>query len=118
MLPVIALSLIASATTAAASNCPDGYALNTATIPQGQKLKWESCRDEERPKLECSSLQVPLDYSDPSRGTLRIPVVRIPAASEKSCGKSVFMNPGGPGESGIQFVANSLKEDGSSKMVE
>lgn len=114
----IGISIVASVTAAAASDCPDGFALNTAPVPDAQKLTWESCRDEGRPNVECSTLQVPLDYLDPSLGTLRIPVVRLPADGETPTGKSIFMNPGGPGESGIESLLNSLIEDGSSSYLE
>lgn len=114
----IGISLVASVTVAAASDCPDGFALNTAPVPDAQKLTWESCRDETYPDVECSTLQVPLDYTDPSLGTLRIPVARITADGETPLGKSIFINPGGPGESGIESLMTSLSEDGSSTYLE
>jgi pimeloyl-ACP methyl ester carboxylesterase len=64
-----------------------------------QRLSWRDCHD----GLQCSTLRVPLDYADPSGRELHIAVIRE-KASQKSEG-SLIINPGGPGASGVDFVA-------------
>ncbi|MGW4059562.1 alpha/beta hydrolase [Amycolatopsis sp. NPDC004747] len=49
---------------------------------------------------ECGHLDVPLSYQDPSAGTVRIAVGRLPAADQAHKLGTIFANPGGPGSSG------------------
>ena len=102
------LLLVASTTgLVAAQECPSGYEANTGTIPENQTLEWIPCPVEAQPTLECATLQVPLDYTDPTLGILTLPIVRLPAPNATDNGKSIFHNPGGPGASGIQFIIES-----------
>ncbi|CAI7651000.1 unnamed protein product [Penicillium viridicatum] len=68
------------------------------------KIQWESCGDlgvNGTTELECGSLAVPLDYTEPDSGkTLDLQILRAPAPNQPSKG-SVFFNFGGPGASGI-----------------
>jgi len=54
---------------------------------------------------QCSTLSVPLDYAKPDAKTIGIAVIRQ-AASDSHAG-SLIINPGGPGASGVEFVATS-----------
>jgi pimeloyl-ACP methyl ester carboxylesterase len=54
--------------------------------------------------LQCATYQVPLDYRDPRAGTATIALDRLPATGPDRVG-SLFVNPGGPGGSGVDFVA-------------
>jgi pimeloyl-ACP methyl ester carboxylesterase len=47
---------------------------------------------------------VPLDYSNPSLGTIPTSVIVLPARDPGERIGSLLVNPGGPGESGVQFV--------------
>lgn len=51
---------------------------------------------------ECSTTMIPLDWSDPSKGTIPFFVKRIPAEMQPSRGQLWFLN-GGPGYSGADF---------------
>ncbi|MFC5661863.1 alpha/beta hydrolase [Kitasatospora misakiensis] len=76
----------------------------------GQKLSWAACRN--APKSggadgsapRCATLKVPLDYADPSGGTLDVGVARIAAAKPGRRAGSLVVNPGGPGNSGVNTV--------------
>jgi pimeloyl-ACP methyl ester carboxylesterase len=46
----------------------------------------------------CGTLRVPLDYKQPTRGSVRLAVIEHPVAHSKG---DVLFNPGGPGESGV-----------------
>ncbi|KAK7468353.1 hypothetical protein VKT23_002868 [Stygiomarasmius scandens] len=50
--------------------------------------------------------QAPLNYSNPDVGTTAIAIVKLSATMENASeyGGPVFMNPGGPGLSGVEFV--------------
>ena len=55
------------------------------------------------PTYECAVVPVPLDYDDPAGGRVQISLVRLPALDEEPIG-SMFVNPGGPGGSGVEFA--------------
>src|SRR3954470_15324257 len=63
-----------------------------------QKLKWHGCGS----GFQCSTLTVPLDYSNQSAGTISIAVARLKASGSKR--GSILVNPGGPGGSGIDYA--------------
>jgi pimeloyl-ACP methyl ester carboxylesterase len=68
-------------------------------------LTWGPCDDPsaEDPSLECTTLTVPLDYANPSGDTVDLALVRVPAVSDRR--GAVLFNPGGPGASGFDFIA-------------
>jgi pimeloyl-ACP methyl ester carboxylesterase len=69
-------------------------------------IEWSTCDDyPEDETLECGVLEVPLDYSDLEGESIEISLIRIPATSSKPKGV-VLSNPGGPGESGVDFVSS------------
>ena len=70
----------------------------------GQTLEWEQCDDNK--DLDCTMVQVPMNYADPTAGDIEIAVVRLRASSGEAQG-SLLMNPGGPGGSGFDFVMTS-----------
>jgi pimeloyl-ACP methyl ester carboxylesterase len=49
-------------------------------------------------------LAVPLDYANPSRATILLAVVRKQATDPAHRIGSLITNPGGPGESGVEFI--------------
>ncbi|HWM33131.1 MAG TPA: alpha/beta hydrolase [Pseudolysinimonas sp.] len=63
-----------------------------------QKLTWT----DEGALLDSTTIEVPLDWSDPAGETIEIAVMRH-QATQKSRG-SLLMNPGGPGGSGYDYV--------------
>lgn len=62
-------------------------------------LDWEPCGD----GLECATAEVPLDYDRPQGRTVRLAVMRHPVADPSTRIGSLFVNPGGPGGSGLDF---------------
>lgn len=86
-----------------AANLSDAHAANTATT----SIAWTACSR----GFECGTLNVPIDYSNPSSGTLSLALIRLPATDQAHKIGSLLVNPGGPGASGVNFVrawANSL----------
>ena len=47
------------------------------------------------------TLQVPLDYQHPSRGTVGLAVIEHPVPESRGV---IVFNPGGPGESGVLIL--------------
>lgn len=65
-----------------------------------QKIGWNKCDE----GFECASVRAPLDWDNPEQGkALKLALVRLPAKSGKPLG-TLFVNPGGPGGSGIEYA--------------
>lgn len=55
-------------------------------------------------RYECTQVNVPLDYDRPNGPVISLAVVRIPASHSAVYRGSLFLNPGGPGGSGVDFA--------------
>jgi pimeloyl-ACP methyl ester carboxylesterase len=76
-----------------------------AAVGSVPAVQWHDCDEPTGPqRMECATYVVPLDYQDPDAGTVRLALNRIPATGPDRIG-SLFLNPGGPGGSGVDFVA-------------
>ena len=73
-----------------------------AAPPGKSNLQWNKCFGDLGP-FECTTVQVPLDY-DEAIGTISIALVRLPASDPAHRIGSLFLNPGGPGGSGVNFT--------------
>lgn len=63
-----------------------------------QKLIWTDCGGS-----QCTWVKVPIDYDAPAGATLRLRVKVRPGDARKPIGH-LFLNPGGPGGSGVAFL--------------
>ena len=73
-----------------------------------QNLTWSECKGKDRAGMQCANVKVPLDYKKPDGKTIAIAMLKVPAKSGKPIG-SLFVNPGGPGGSGIEEAARLSK---------
>jgi pimeloyl-ACP methyl ester carboxylesterase len=80
----------AGATTAAPAN-------GGAPVP---RLQWSDCGD----GFQCATASVPLDYDHPNGAKISLALLRRPASDPARRIGSLFVNPGGPGGSGVDFV--------------
>lgn len=69
----------------------------------GESIHWKPCGTIKDRRLECSSIDVPIDQFNKSESdkTFKIPIVRL--RSEKAT-KNLLLNPGGPGGSGFSLI--------------
>jgi pimeloyl-ACP methyl ester carboxylesterase len=67
------------------------------------KVQWSKCHAALGP-FECGTVQVPLDYDQQNWATISIALVRLPATDPQRRIGSLFLNPGGPGGSGVDFT--------------
>jgi pimeloyl-ACP methyl ester carboxylesterase len=74
-----------------------------ALAVQTPKVAWSPCHKDVG-QFECGTVQVPLDYDQPNGATISISVVRLPAGDPSRKIGSLFLNPGGPGGSGVDFA--------------
>ncbi|MGI6879334.1 alpha/beta hydrolase [Microbacterium sp. gxy059] len=80
-----------------------------------QQPEWGACDDAEgEVDLQCATIEAPLDWHDPQAGEIELAVVR-PADLPADPVGSLLVNPGGPGGSGVDYVAQSLQYDGISE---
>ena len=68
-----------------------------------QQLSWTNCGE----ALQCATAKAPVDWAKPTGATMSLALIRHVATSSDRLG-SLFVNPGGPGGSGVAFVRDSL----------
>src|SRR5205814_8499295 len=78
-------------------------AVSPSAVAAPTRIAWSPCHRDLGP-FECGTLQVPLDYDRVGGGTISLAVVRLPATEPARRIGSLFLNPGGPGGSGVDFV--------------
>ncbi|QGQ18628.1 alpha/beta fold hydrolase [Cellulomonas sp. JZ18] len=66
---------------------------------------WADCSAAFGAGAECGSVALPLDYDRPQRGTADVALLRIRATDPAQRVGSLFVNPGGPGGSGVELAA-------------
>ena len=100
--------------TSTSTPTPDGSGSNP-TVPKGleafynQEVSWYPCGDtggmektEAQGKFSCAMVTVPMDYNNPDGKTIQIAMKKRVADGESR--GPLFINPGGPGGSGVQTV--------------
>ena len=66
-----------------------------------QSLTWKSCES----GFQCTTVRAPISWAKPELGSIDLAVIRSQATGKRL--GSLLVNPGGPGGSGYDFVANS-----------
>ncbi|HEY0248381.1 MAG TPA: alpha/beta hydrolase [Gryllotalpicola sp.] len=97
----------ASSTPGAESGAGTGAAssADTAALQRfyGQALVWSDCGG----GFQCTTAKAPLDWNRPAAGApISLALIRKPAQGHSR--GALFVNPGGPGASGVDFVRNSV----------
>jgi pimeloyl-ACP methyl ester carboxylesterase len=88
-----------TSSTTSGGNGASGASGQSGAGAQATSLAWHSCDN----TFQCATLQVPVSYSDPAGPSIGIAVVELASTGSHPVGDIVF-NPGGPGESGVQFL--------------
>ena len=86
-----------------------------ASVPKGlesfyhQDLTWTDCTDDATgTAFQCATVTVPLDYDNPQGQTITVALKKLSSTSSSPRG-SVFLNPGGPGGSGISAIESQAE---------
>jgi len=89
---------------APAESKPTGESVSANLVPYySQVLRWVDCDD----GAECATAIAPLDWDNPSAATdIELALARHPATGTKI--GSLFVNPGGPGASGYDFIRDAV----------
>lgn len=93
-----------SATSPESEPTGDSGEARTAPDPElqsfyDQSIDWEACG-----QRECATLQVPLDYADPTGSTIELNLLKRPADDQSAKVGSLVVNPGGPGAPGTTYA--------------
>ncbi|WP_434447141.1 alpha/beta hydrolase [Lentzea sp. E54] len=81
-----------------------------------QKVSWSDCGGfasrpelqelyEQQQGIDCAKVEVPLDYADPGAKKIKLALLRHRALDPGKRIGSLFVNPGGPGGSGVEAAA-------------
>ena len=70
----------------------------------GATLDWRACG--KQGDAQCATLTLPVDWSDPSGPTFGLAIARRPATDPAQRVGTLVFGPGGPGDSGVDRVAN------------
>ncbi|MGW2210721.1 alpha/beta hydrolase [Streptomyces sp. NPDC001781] len=96
------LSLALAAATAAALTAIPGSSSATTR----DTVRWGPCpKNVASPRLECSTLEVPLDYRDPDGRQIEIAISRLASENPSQRRGVLLTNPGGPGGTGLDYPA-------------
>jgi pimeloyl-ACP methyl ester carboxylesterase len=82
-----------------ASTLPNLASRSTAA----PSITWSNCTASDPPSLDCGSIQVPLDYSQPDGETITLVITRLKAPAKTRLGNLVY-NPGGPGGAASDII--------------
>ena len=83
------------------SAIPAHAAKPTLSTYTSQTMTWRDCGG----GLLCSSFKVPMDYTDIDGNTFTLQVVKHPASNQSKKIGTLFVNPGGPGGSAIDYAS-------------
>lgn len=69
-------------------------------------LSWHPCPTD--PEIQCATYPVPLDYAHPAAASISLAVYRRPATDSSHRIGTLFVNPGGPGDSAFKLTAKLM----------
>ncbi len=77
--------------------------IKASLIVTQPELDWLTCEISD--SLECATLMVPVDYAEPEGEVIEIALARIRQLDTTNTRRTLVINPGGPGGSGIGYLA-------------
>ena len=107
VLAAVAVVLLA----AGCSKIVDGHAVHSVPRP-GSPIQWAPCKGASSADIpvpdgaECGMLSVPVDYDKPDGDVAQLAMIRFKATGDRI--GSLIINPGGPGESGVDAAASMV----------
>ncbi len=82
-----------------------GAATQASAAPAGHETRaitWSPCA--EAPALSCGTITLPVDWAKPNGATFELALAKRPADDPASSKGPLFINPGGPGGSGVSYA--------------
>jgi pimeloyl-ACP methyl ester carboxylesterase len=102
----VTVAVLAAACFVAFSPGAGGAAMPASSVAGdevGAPIHWGVC-DPPGVDLQCARIAVPLDWKDPSGHTISLAVIRHLASKPAERIGTLFINPGGPGDTGVGLV--------------
>ena len=120
--PVVRPAGATSTTTPQSSSTSTKPTATSATsgptsAPSASTVAWSTCSDDllggtvDSSIVDCATLAVPLDYTQPDGKTIDIAMIRWPAPKGAKRIGSLLINPGGPGGSGQDFLTGIVSRN-------
>lgn len=102
---VLAAAIAAACVVApsAAAGVVDGPGLPSPGSAVGAPIVWGEC-DPPGEGLACARIRVPLDWDRPNGRTISLAVIRLLASKPEERIGTLFINPGGPGDTGVGLL--------------
>ena len=85
--------------------------------PRVPVIQWAACTGEV-PTLQCGQALVPLNYNQPDGAQIALALARVPATRPDLKIGTLFINPGGPGGSGVDLLADGFSREMDANMRE
>jgi pimeloyl-ACP methyl ester carboxylesterase len=99
-----ARSITTTTTTPPTVGAPSSSSAGAAPGFVPDPVAWTSCGS----RLKCATLNVPLDYANPTGATIELSLNELPARRPGERIGSLLVNPGGPGGSGLDFISGGI----------
>ncbi|MFI9757279.1 alpha/beta fold hydrolase [Streptomyces sp. NPDC051963] len=97
---VLAAGVLAGASTPGVESA--GASRRGTNMQAQERIDWKPCPQD--PSAECGTLRLPVDWARPSAEQFDLAVARRKAAEPGRRVGVLLVNPGGPGESGVNFA--------------
>lgn len=112
---VLAAVLLAVPAGAAATSAAKQSTQDTTSVAEARRVDrvptpkpdWFDCSSIFGTDVECATVDLPMDYDNPRGAQTSVAVLRVKATDQKHKVGSLFLNPGGPGASGVEFAAQA-----------
>ena len=102
---LLAGSVLAAVLATTLSSCAPPPSDSSGDDYYAQQIEWTPCGD----SLTCTTVVVPTDWSDLLSAPISLSLVRHSPSTGTSQG-SLFVNPGGPGQSGVALVRDGVTD--------
>lgn len=96
----LAFAMVATSVSVCAVGAAEARRIGDEAV---KPVRWSPCHRELGP-FECGFMNVPLDHDKPNGARTQVAMVRLPASNPSARIGSLFINPGGPGGSGVDVV--------------
>ena len=103
------MAMVVLAVVAVSLSAPNSAAASPGPRIGSAAINWTAC-DPPGSGLQCARVQVPLDWDRPNGKKIELSVIRHLASRPAERIGSMFVNPGGPGASGVNFVQGLAEE--------
>ena len=101
-----ALAVVVMCLIAVSVSTPSAAASTARTGREKTGIAWTRCKDLDK-QFQCAKVSVPFDWGKPNGKQIQLAVIRHLASRPQERIGSMFVNPGGPGQSGYDLVAES-----------